>query len=344
MSTAKKLARPLVGVAISLVAIVLLMRVIDRNALATALTQADFRFIPLAIGLYFVSAWMRAIRFRRLLGIGSESDGLGFQVFIIGLTVNNLLPFRLGEVARTYLANQWMGVAVGESVAALIVERILDGIALALFLAFAVSLAPSAPAYLLGFATVFIAGFGACFVVLLLASWRQSLVLELVRFAIRPLPAKLAAKVMDLSESFLRGVSHIRGPRPLAIVGGQSIAAWAVELGVFAAVMPAFHIQPTLVTALVTGASGTFATLVPSSPGYVGTFHGAVIKVLTDLAGTSLADATAYAIVVHATLFIPVVVAGMIIAWRRNISLQQVTHRPAGVGSMPLQRPLVSSK
>ncbi len=79
----------------------------------------------------------------------------------------------------------------------------------------------------------------------------------------------------------------------------------------------------------MSGATANFATLVPSSPGYVGTFDGALTRVLQDTAGVPLAAALAYAVVVHATLFVPVVIAGAVVLWRSRVSLLRRPARPA---------------
>ena len=65
-----------------------------------------------------------------------------------------------------------------------------------------------------------------------------------------------------------------------------------------------------------------------SSPGYVGTFDGALITVLRDTAGIAAGPATAYAIVVHATLFLPVVILGLLVLWRSRMTVAQITHTP----------------
>jgi hypothetical protein len=92
--------------------------------------------------------------------------------------------------------------------------------------------------------------------------------------------------------------------------------------------MPGFGIPASPALALLVGSAANFATLVPSSPGYVGTFDGALITVLRDTAGIAAAPATAYAIVVHATLFLPVVVLGTLMLWRSHMTFDQITHRP----------------
>ena len=69
-------------------------------------------------------------------------------------------------------------------------------------------------------------------------------------------------------------------------------------------------------------------TLVPSSPGYVGTFDGVLINVLRDVAGIAAGQAAAYDVVVHAALFLPVVVVGTLVLWRSHVSIDQITHAP----------------
>ena len=54
-----------------------------------------------------------------------------FRALVVGFTVNNLLPLRMGEVARAYLLSRWCRIPYGSTVASLLVERVLDGLSLA---------------------------------------------------------------------------------------------------------------------------------------------------------------------------------------------------------------------
>jgi hypothetical protein len=53
-----------------------------------------------------------------------------------------------------------------------------------------------------------------------------------------------------------------------------------------------------------------------------------LIGVLRDVAGIATGQAAAYDVVVHATLFLPVVVVGTLVLWRSHVSLDQITHAP----------------
>jgi len=87
--------------------------------------------------------------------------------------------------------------------------------------------------------------------------------------------------------------------------------------------------------ALLVGSAANFATLIPSSPGYVGTFDGVLINVLHDAAAVAAGQAAAYDVVVHATLFLPVVLVGTLVLWRSHMSFDQITHVPEAAPEPP---------
>ena len=88
---------------------------------------------------------------------------------------------------------------------------------------------------------------------------------------------------------------------------------------------------------LLVGSAATFATLVPSSPGYAGTLDLALTKVLQDVvASVPDTQATAYALVAHyVVLILPVVVVGMLVLWRSHMTFSQITHEPDRLAPSP---------
>ncbi|MDQ6673502.1 MAG: flippase-like domain-containing protein, partial [Chloroflexota bacterium] len=105
--------------------------------------------------------------------------------------------------------------------------------------------------------------------------------------------------------------------------------AWCAELGVFFVLLVSFGLPARYPLALLVGSAANFATLLPSSPGYAGTFDAVLIRVLQDVAGVGAVSATAYDLVVHyVTLYIPVVVVGMVVLWRSHMTLGQITREP----------------
>ena len=73
--------------------------------------------------------------------------------------------------------------------------------------------------------------------------------------------------------------------------------------------------------------AANLATIIPSSPGYVGTFHLPLQSVLTAGYGVHPSEAAAYAIVAHAVLVLPIAVLGIILLAREGLSLSAVQQR-----------------
>jgi uncharacterized membrane protein YbhN (UPF0104 family) len=76
-------------------------------------------------------------------------------------------------------------------------------------------------------------------------------------------------------------------------------------------------------TMLTTGVAN-LATLIPSSPGYVGPFETGVKLVVDGALGVNSALALSYAFLVHAALFFPVTIIGLFVTWRERISFSQL--------------------
>ena len=319
--------RLLVSFGISAFLLSLVLRAVDPASLGVALAAADWRLIPVAIGLYFAGVCLRSARWGLLLPEHTVSTPTLFRALVVGFTVNNLLPVRMGEVARAYLLSRWCRVPYGATLASLIVERILDGLSLAALLLVSLMFLP-APHYLLLVGALTGTGFCLGGLVLALAAWRASALSTLVRLVTRPLPPRLAGGALRLAENFARGLLLVHDPGRLARVLALSVLAWCFELSLFYVLMAGFALPASPALAFLVGSAANFATLVPSSPGYVGTFDGVLIKVLSDAAGVATAPATAYALVVHATLFLPVVLLGTLVLWRSHMSFQQITHAP----------------
>ena len=301
----------------------------EANQLSAALASADWRLILPAIGCYFFGVLLRSIRWGQLLPEHHVPVSTLFRALVVGFTVNNLLPLRVGEVARAYLLARWGRVPYGATVASLVLERILDGLSLALLLLFALWLLPAAPGYLLAVGTIAGIGFLCGAAVLALAAWRASALTSLVAFCARVLPARLRAPLLAAAESFARALALVHDPLRLLRLLVLSIVAWCSELGLFFALMFSLSgINGSYPQALLVGSAANFATLLPSSPGYAGTFDAALARVAEDGLGISAGLAGAYDIIVHATLFLPVVVLGTLVLWRSRLTFDQVTHAP----------------
>ena len=106
-------ARLWLPIALSAVLLLLLANAVrgEADQLTAALRTANWLLIVPAIALYFVGVWLRSARWGLLLPEHAVTTSTLFRTLLVGFTVNNLLPLRMGEVARAYLLARWARVA-----------------------------------------------------------------------------------------------------------------------------------------------------------------------------------------------------------------------------------------
>lgn len=316
------------GTTVSLVIVVLVLRSLDVRELGSELAGANLWPVLPAIAFYFAGILARTVRWRLLLPRGAAPASDLYKALIIGFTINDLLPVRVGEIGRAYLLKRWRGVPYGTTVASLVVERVLDGLALTALLGVGLLFVP-APGYVRGLGVVAAAMFLGGTVVLMIAAWRYSTLARIAAWVNGFLPPVIGGVLARLAEGFTHGLAVLRGGRLLLQLVVLSLAAWVLELALFYVLLYALPVPRSIPLALVSGAVANFATLVPSSPGYVGTFDGALAKVVVDTAGVSPELAAAYALLTHAVLFLPVIIAGLTLLWRSGISFEGIARAAA---------------
>lgn len=333
--------RAWVGIAISAVFVYIAFRGQDFGAIRDALKSANLWWLIPALALYFAGVWVRAIRWSILLRpVVQTSSCELLPIVTIGYMANNVLPLRTGEIVRAYTLQKQRQVPMTSSLATIAVERIFDGITMLGFMLAAMAFV-SFTSELRHLAIVAFVVFAVLIIGLFILTLGGSLVDRLLQIVLGPLPTRLADRVERLAESFLGGLAVLKRRRDLALVAGTSLLAWSLEASMYWAIARGFSIRlpdpsnpgeflPSIrdvmgiaATLLTTGVAN-MATLIPSSPGYIGQFEYGVKLVAFGALGAPEAQALAYAIVVHAALLFPITIWGGVEWFRRQISLRNI--------------------
>ncbi|MEZ5333276.1 MAG: lysylphosphatidylglycerol synthase domain-containing protein, partial [Thermoanaerobaculia bacterium] len=104
----------------------------DLQVLAAGLGRADGRVLLLAFGCQLLGLACLGWRARILLApLSSLTFSLATRGQLLGLTVNNVLPFRVGELAKADYFARHASLPRSSTVAAAAVERVLDLLCLA---------------------------------------------------------------------------------------------------------------------------------------------------------------------------------------------------------------------
>ena len=98
---------------------------LDWQVVRQSLWSFDWYTVVPILGLYTLTHLMRVQRFRILLPVH-----LGFRdslaVLSVGYLALHVIPLRMGELVRPYLARERYGIPFGDSLAVVLIERLLD--------------------------------------------------------------------------------------------------------------------------------------------------------------------------------------------------------------------------
>ena len=315
-----------VGLLISAVCVYLAFRNIDLAEAATAAARANYLWAIPALILYFGGVWVRAVRWHLLLRpIRAVPIAALFPIVVVGYMANNLLPARMGEVARAYLFGRREGVSGTATLGTIAVERIFDGIAMLTFMGAAAAIAPL-PEELRQIGLAGAVVFAILIAAFLLAAFFADAAVSLLRRVLSLAPGRSADRIATTAARFFDGLASLRSGRLLVSILLLSLTAWLLEAGMYYLIGVGFGLNLPPPVFLLTLAAANLATLVPSSPGYVGPFDAAAILVLT-LFGADHDLAASYTIVLHIILLLPITALGLLYLWRDHLSLGDVAGR-----------------
>jgi uncharacterized protein (TIRG00374 family) len=309
--TLKKVVRLSIGFAFAGIFLWLIFRHLSIAEIRSAFDNANIPLLSLAIVAFFVGYFCRIERWRLMLI--QENPSLDWRScagpLMASIAANNLLPFRAGDLLRAFGFNRRLGISAATSVTTLIVERLLDllmlvsllGVALAYFGVEFSTLAGIGGSILIitGAAILFILNFPSFF---------KPVTIWLCQHISQIIP-RLGEKLSAEFQKVFAALEHTsRGHMMLRLLV-WSLFAWIAEGFVF------WFVALSLPSVINDGAAwlalsfGTLATIIPSTPGYVGTFDYFTSQAMAAL-GNSHASSTAFAFLVHAVLWLPPLIAG----------------------------------
>ncbi|MBN1480273.1 flippase-like domain-containing protein [candidate division KSB1 bacterium] len=284
-------------------------------------------FIP-ALAVIFFSHWLRAWRWQLLLAPIAEVKRKDlYSSLLIGYMANTFLPAHLGEFIRAYLVGKKSPVSGSAVFATIVVERIIDVFTLLLLMALTIVVFPfpewvQKSGYIsFGFIALLL------FALLLLKKYRDQ-TLAILDIVLKPLPPALRHKMNELLHSFLDGVVGLKSWRHYIMVTVLSLLIWfcygyIFQLGLYAFNFVEMYEKVTWVTPLVLLVITTIAVLVPSSPGYVGTYHW-LCQISLGFFGVPESDALSFAFVVHGINFLPILIVGLVLVSVMGMSVRSI--------------------
>lgn len=273
---------------------------------------------------YVIRAW----RWRYLLHpIGPTRFRTAFRTTVIGFAALGVLPARTGDVLRPYLLARQEGLSVPAIFATVVMERVLDMIAVLAMLAFfvwGVADDTMLPAALLRPIQISSVIGGAIAVVLMLLMWvlasHPERIGRMVFTAARVMPHRLADRLAELARTFSSGFAVAREPQMLALAAAWSLPLWFAIAAEIWLVTMAFGIAMPFAGTFLLQALLVIGVAVPT-PGAVGGYHEAYRIGVTTFFRAPGDAAVAAAIVTHAISYVPVVLTGIVFMVQDGLSV-----------------------
>jgi glycosyltransferase 2 family protein len=277
----------------------------------------------LMVCLTFVA---RTIRWRYLLSpLGATRFRTVFRSTVIGFGALALLPVRVGDVIRPYLLARQERMPVTSVFATVVMERVLDLVAvLGLLEVYVWGFAGSnLPLRLLRpiqvSATIAAAVSATLLVIMWILATHPERIAGFAAALAHMLPGKMSGRVGRLARTFSSGFAAARSPRELILAMGWSFALWVTIAAQAWTVTIAFGIPMSFAGTFLLQAMLVIGVAVPT-PGGVGSFHEAYRLGVTTFFGASGDQAVAAAIVTHAISFIPPVLGGILFMTQDGLS------------------------
>jgi uncharacterized protein (TIRG00374 family) len=272
----------LIGLSISVVALTLAFWGTNLAEVAAGLQQANYLYIVPALCMTLIAPMARALSWQAVLG-RSVSFKQVFPVINEGYLLNNILPLRLGELARTYLiSRRHPSLSVTQALSSILVERMVDLLVVVSLLAAFLPMVMGMVELRNGALVSLLLGV-TLLVSLTTVAHQRARVLRLVRWTLARTwlawlnPAQWEAR----AEAFLDGLAVLQDVRRSFWVVFWSMVAW-VALGLsgwtwLLAFIPHASVEMGFFPLLVVALAGA----VPSAPSAAGTFELAAVAALS---------------------------------------------------------------
>lgn len=343
------------GFIISLLLLVMTAKKINWQLVHDAFASATWLpWLPLAVVTYLIGMLLRGLRLKQLVSTeASLTVSTASNIIAVGYATNNILPARLGEFARAGMLAERTGLPYALSLTVTFLERLLDGLTILSLFVLAIFVTPT-DQWLKPAAMVAGLLFGCALPSVLMLAFAPQLSLSLASQLSIHLGRKWHTRALALVTQVTRGLSCLRDASTALSVLATSFVIWITEGLMFALVMPCFNMPISLVKAIAVMAFTNLGILVPSSPGYIGTYHVCCKTALLAVTGSettqvtnkaveqaavqtyqlanmpflsnsigNISESTAlsYAVVVHLVFYITVTIWGVIAMARYGLEL-----------------------
>jgi len=307
----KRKIRFSIGILITLFFIYLSFKKVNFANLFKLIKNTDLKFLIFAIIVFFIGYTIRVERWR--ITLLRENRNLKWincaGPFFASITYNNILPLRAGDILRAFTFGPRLKISNTVSIASLLLERILDISMLFLFLCVSFIFFGNIISTLLGIGSVIL--LFICLLVFLFLFY--PFLFEKVFYRnfgfLKRINPLLFKKIEFVLFQLIDFIKSIKEQKVLLRLFFLSFFAWLCEAFVFWLIAHSISSLNIKMASWVAMPIGTLSTIIPSTPGYIGTFDYFTSQSMI-ISGNSIQESLSFAILTHLVLWLPSTLVG----------------------------------
>lgn len=260
----------------------------------TLLLVSGSLFIPMQ--LFRLGRW---VLLTSPLGIVSFREQV--RISIVGNALTIIMPLRLGEFSRPAMLKAVSGVPLSSGLGVTALERVLDGLLVTgAFWALIPFMPIAATENKIVFGAAVASGvvFLAAAVALVGMATRPQWIEAIGKMTLAKVAPGVWVKVWSLMEAFVAGLRVLQGPGNVLAVFGATLGYWGANTLAIAGVAAACGLNLPWVAAPLIMCVLVFAVMLPSAPGFLGTYQAALVLGLS-LFDYPAAQAATFAMVLY---------------------------------------------
>jgi len=319
-----------IGLALSVVLMAVVLYQVDFASLVASIRKARLELVLLAVVCLLSTQLTKAWRWKFLMGSLKSIPTLTLlSPTVIGAMTDMVLPARGGDVVRACILGHNESVSKMSTLATLAIEKALD-VAAVLLIALPLVILVPFPGEVHAVVTtlritVAVAGIlcAGLFAAIFFSAWQGKGSISLLERLQSYLPAKLKQRAQQWGKDFLVGINTIKQSHVLLPVALLSLLLWCTNALSNYLILSAFGLDLPLYAPFLFLVFQVFGVTLPSSPGFIGTYHAAVVAAFA-LFQVNQEVAISVAIVMHAAFFFPFILAGWFFLWMENLTFQSL--------------------
>ena len=306
--------RVAINIALSFVVAALCLYLAFRHVplrdLGAAIEKFDLRWLvpafAISLALQVFRAWRWQLELRPL-----ERIGLGrlWVVTSVAYMAINLLPVRLGEVARPWLLSRRSHVSFSNVVGNLVIEKTMDSLVIVFYILVGLLTTAHLPEWVRRGAVIPAVAAAVLVILVGLLWWKGEPFID--RWVVRFLPERFGQGLKRVTRAILDGMLILPDRRLVARVFVVSVALWFLPILSSYVIIRAFDFAVPFNAALIVFIFIGFGTALPNAPGMIGTFQYACVLAL-GLFGIDQTSALAYGLVLNAIQLVSLVAQGLV--------------------------------